>query len=96
MPLALSMFCARAGCAMWLCSSGSETDATMLGSFDGSYHDKEVAEVLHCLSPGTCSGHEAVLGRGQRGGSGLQPPAVPKILPVKMWLIQDFTLVTSE
>lgn len=67
---ALYMYCACAGCVMWLCPYDSETDATMPGTFDSSYHDMEVAEELHCLSPAMCSGHEAVLGNGESSGGG--------------------------
>lgn len=79
---------------MWLCPHGSETDATMPRTFDSSYHDMEVAEVLHCPSPGTCSGHEAVLGSGESNGG--ETATASSLLPMKMWLIQDFTLGTSE
>ena len=80
------MYYAYAGCVVWLCPYGSETNATTPRTFDSSYHAMEVVEMLHCLSPGTCSGDEAVLGSGVVVGLqlavmvGLQPPAGPQDL----------------
>lgn len=46
----------------------------MPGTFDSSYDNMEEAGMLHCLSPGVCSGDEAVLGRGERDGGGTATP----------------------
>lgn len=78
---------------MRLCRYGSDTNATMPRTFDSSYHNVEVADVLHCLSPGTCSGDEALLSSGESGGGGAATPC--KCPGPCQWLIQDFTLVNS-
>lgn len=78
---------------MRLCPYGSDTNATMPRTFDSSYHNVEVADVLHCLSPGTCSGDEALLSSGESGGGGAATPC--KCPGPCQWLIQDFTLVNS-
>lgn len=77
---------------MRLCPYGSDTNATMPRTFDSSYHNVEVADVLHCLSPGTCSGDEALLSSGESGGGGgCNPLQVPRTLPVA-----DSGLYTGE
>lgn len=66
-----------AGCVMWLCLYNSETNATTPWTFDSPGHDMEVAEVLYCLSPGTCSGDGAVLRNREMGGDGAATPCKP-------------------
>lgn len=65
----------------------------MPGAYDTSHQSMEEEGMLHCLSPGVCSGNEAALGRGESAGGGTATPC--KVWPVKMYLVQDLTLVIS-
>jgi len=69
--LALSMYCICGCCVTWLCLCGSEADATVPWTFDTSYHNTEMTEVLlHCLSWYELESRSCTVERGG-GGEGV-------------------------